>query len=84
MVRHTRPGASNPSDILEAWKQDQPQGYDVCLDFPRSNAAQGWSATRKAEARQRRMVKRIEQAAPLFAKELTTCELRELGGKFQR
>ncbi|MCY1283022.1 hypothetical protein D9M71_778930 [compost metagenome] len=82
VARHTRPGASIPADILEAWKRYQSQGYGVCLDFPRSKAAQGWSAKRKAEVRQRRMVKRIEQAASLFAKELIVRELRERGRYF--
>ncbi|MCY1519731.1 hypothetical protein D9M68_544920 [compost metagenome] len=31
VVRHTRPRASIPSDIPEAWKQYQSQGYGVCL-----------------------------------------------------
>ncbi|MNP10719.1 hypothetical protein D3C76_1028780 [compost metagenome] len=77
VVRHTRPGAPIPADVLEAWKQYQPQGYGVCIDFPQSKAVQRWSAERKAEARQRKLVKRVEKAAPLFAKELISRELRD-------
>jgi hypothetical protein len=81
-VRHVRAGTPIPPAILDAWTQCQPQGYRVCLDFPQAAAVRRWSAESKGKARQRRMVKRIEQAAPLIANELIARELRERSGYF--
>ncbi|HBN7636190.1 TPA: theronine dehydrogenase [Pseudomonas aeruginosa] len=82
MVKYTVPGAPIPTKIRELWKEYQGQGYGVCIDFPPSKAVQRWSAERKAEARRRKMVKRIEKTAPLFAQELIAREFQKRGAYF--
>lgn len=82
LIRHVRPGVPIPAVIPEAWKQHQPQGCGVCIEFPQSVAAKRWSAERNGEARQRQIAKRIVKAAPLLANELISRELRERSGYF--
>lgn len=50
-------------------------GYAVCLDFLSVRPVRRWTPERKAQARQRNLIRRVMKAAPLFADELITREL---------
>jgi hypothetical protein len=65
-----------------AWEA-RPQGYGICIDFPRSEVVKRWSAEAKGRVRLSRLTKRIQRAAPLFADELLERELSNRPDYFQ-
>lgn len=67
-------GTRCPPEMRAAWDA-RPQGYGLCIDFPRSEAVKRWSAEAKGRVRRNRLTKRLEKAVPLFADELLEREL---------
>ncbi len=63
------PGEPCPPEVTALWKPGA--GYVLCLDFPqRDTASRRWSKDAKAKVRQRNLMTRLKQRAPLFADEL--------------
>lgn len=58
-------------------------GYAVCVDFLDERQIKRWSDERKAAARHRNLVRRINRIAPLFADELIERELESRPGYFR-
>ncbi|WP_436877904.1 theronine dehydrogenase [Siccibacter turicensis] len=51
------------------------KGYVINIDFPDVKPIRRWSDERKAAARKRNLIRRVMNAAPLFADELIAGEL---------
>lgn len=58
-------------------------GYAVVIDFPPAQPIRRWSNERRAAARKRNLIRRVEKAAPLFAAELIQREIESRPEYFQ-
>ncbi len=68
-------GQAAPEEEMSCWVAGA--GYAVCVDFLDERQIKRWSDKRKAAARHRNLVRRINRIAPLFADELIERELFE-------
>ena len=71
-------GQAAPEEVMSCWVAGA--GYAVCVDFPDERQIKRWSDERKAAARHRNLVRRINRIAPLFADELIERELESRPG----
>ncbi len=73
-------GQAAPEEVMSCWVAGA--GYAVCVDFLDERQIKRWSDERKAAARHRNLVRRINRIAPLFADELIERELESRPGIF--
>lgn len=66
-------GEPAPESVMARWVAGA--GYAVCVDFLDERQVRRWSDERKAAARRRNLVRRVNRIAPLFADELIGREL---------
>ncbi|WP_242450079.1 theronine dehydrogenase [Klebsiella variicola] len=74
-------GQATPEEVMSCWVAGA--GYAVCVDFLDERQIKRWSDERKAAARHRNLVRRINRIAPLFADELIERELESRPGYFR-